>query len=165
MRFSERKRLLRKKCVFSVCPLTDARWDELVTQHLRAGVFYASSWLSVPRGAYGYDAIVFATCGPREPLSLVFCKVRSWMTGRWLVSSPISDHSDLLADSAAEQADLLAHVCEYVARDGCVQLPTYSCRKPFACTRCRWMDPSISYSATCTETASSPKSGGRKKKT
>jgi len=37
-----------------------------------------------------------------------------------LVSPPISDHCDLLADSAAERAELLAHVCEYVAREGCV---------------------------------------------
>jgi CelD/BcsL family acetyltransferase involved in cellulose biosynthesis len=40
------------------------------------------------------------------------------MTGRRMVSLPFSDHCDLLADSAAEQAELLAHVCEYVGRGG-----------------------------------------------
>ena len=63
---------------------------------------------------------MFTTCRPSEPLTngLVFCKVKSWITGRRLVSLPFSDHCDLLANSAAEQADLLAHVCECVARDG-----------------------------------------------
>jgi lipid II:glycine glycyltransferase (peptidoglycan interpeptide bridge formation enzyme) len=35
-----------------------------------------------------------------------------------LVSLPFSDHCDLLADSAREQDELLAHVCECVAQDG-----------------------------------------------
>jgi hypothetical protein len=106
--------------VFTVYPLTDARWDELVTRHPRAGVFHTSSWLSALQQTYGYKPIVFTTCGPSEPLrnGLVFCKVRSWITGRRLVSLPFSDHCDLLADSAAEQEELLAHVCKCVAQDG-----------------------------------------------
>ena len=63
---------------------------------------------------------MFTTSGPSEPLSngLVFCKVSSWITGRRLVSLPFSDHCDLLADSAGEQDELLAHLCECVTRDG-----------------------------------------------
>ena len=129
MRFSERKSRLHRSMlpsihqtlpVFTLNPLTDARWDELVTRHPRAGVFHTSSWLSALQRTYGYDPIVFTTCGPSEPLSngLVFCKVRSWITGWRLVSLPFSDHCDLLADSTAEQDELLAHVCECVARDG-----------------------------------------------
>ena len=106
--------------VFTVSPLTDARWDELVGRHPRAGVFHTSSWLSTLRRTYGYEPVAFTTCCPSEPLrnGLVFCKVESWITGRRLVSLPFSDHCDLLADSATEQEELLAHVCERVARDG-----------------------------------------------
>jgi hypothetical protein len=109
-----------KLSVCEVNPLTDARWDELVNRHPRAGVFHTSRWLSVLQRTYGYKPVVFTTCGPSEPLrnGLVFCKVNSWITGRRLVSLPFSDHCDLLADSAAEQDELLAHVCECVTRDG-----------------------------------------------
>ena len=105
--------------VFTVYPLTDARWDDLVTQHPRAGVFHTSGWLSTLQRTYGYEPVVFTTSGLGEPLKngLVFCNVRSWITGRRLVSLPFSDHCDLLAD-AAEQEELLAHVCECVVRDG-----------------------------------------------
>jgi hypothetical protein len=106
--------------VFTVNPLTDARWDELVSQHRRASVFHSSTWLSALQRTYGYEPIACTTCPPSEPLKngLVFCKVKSWITGRRLVSLPFSDHCDLLTDSAAEQDELLAHVCECVTRDG-----------------------------------------------
>jgi Acetyltransferase (GNAT) domain len=129
MRFSERKSLLRRNMlqpihhtlpVFAVNPLTDPRWDELVTRHPRAGVFHTSGWLSALRRSYGYEPVAFTTCCPSEPLSngLVFCKVKSWITGRRLVSLPFSDHCDLLAASSAEQEVLLAHIGKYVARNG-----------------------------------------------
>jgi hypothetical protein len=105
--------------VFTVNPLTDARWDELVTRHPRAGVFHTSSWLSALQRTYGYKPLAFTTCSPSESLTngLVFCEVRSWITGRRLVSLPFSDHCNLLADSAAALDELLGHVCECVARD------------------------------------------------
>lgn len=110
--------------VFTVYPLTDARWDKLVSQHRRAGVFHSSGWLSALQRTYGYEPVAFTTCPPSEPLKngLVFCKVKSWITGRRLVSLPFSDHCDLLADSAAEQEELLAYACDGVARDGCAHL-------------------------------------------
>jgi hypothetical protein len=106
--------------VFTVYPLTDARWDELISKHHRAGVFHSSSWLSALQLTYGYEPVAFTTSPPSEPLKngLICCKVKSWITGRRLVSLPFSDHCDVLADSTAEQEELLAHVCERVARDG-----------------------------------------------
>jgi len=106
--------------VFTVHPLTDGRWDELVSHHPRAGVFHNSSWLSALQRTYGYEPVAFTTCPPSEPLKngLVFCKVKSWITGRRLVALPFSDHCDVLADSAAEQEELLAYACERVTHDG-----------------------------------------------
>ena len=105
--------------VFVICPLTDPRWDELLSWHPRAGVFHTSKWLSALRETYGYEPIAFTTSPASAPLSngIVFCKVRSWITGRRLVSLPFSDHCAPLADSA-EQEELLAHVCGSVAKDG-----------------------------------------------
>jgi len=106
--------------VFTVYPLTDARWDELVRKHRCAGVFHSSGWLSALQRTYGYESVAFTTSPPSEPLKngLVFCKVRSWITGRRLVSLPFSDHCELLADSAVDQEELLAYACERVAQDG-----------------------------------------------
>jgi hypothetical protein len=106
--------------VFTFNPLTDARWDELVIRHPRAGVFHTSTWLSTLNRTYGYEPVAFTTCNPSEPLKngLVFCKVTSWITGRRLVSLPFSDHCDLLTDSAVNQEELLAYLGERVARDG-----------------------------------------------
>ena len=105
--------------VFTIYPLTDGRWDELVSQHHHAGVFHSSSWLSALQRTYGFEPVALTTCPPGESLrnALVFCKVKSWITGRRLISLPFSDHCDLLADSPAQEQELLAHVCELVARD------------------------------------------------
>jgi hypothetical protein len=106
--------------VFTIYPLTDARWNEFTSQHPRAGVFHSFNWLSALQRTYGYEPIAFTTCGPSEPLknSLVFCKITSWITGRRLVSLPFSDHCDVLVDSVAEQEELLAHACDRVAANG-----------------------------------------------
>ena len=68
------------------------------------------------RETYGYNPIVFSTSAPGRPLEngLVFCDVRSRITGRRLVSLPFSDHCDPLADSAAERANILARVREHI---------------------------------------------------
>ncbi len=44
--------------------------------------------------------------------------MKSWITGRRLVSLPFSDHCALLADTSSEQEELLKHVCDRVSRDG-----------------------------------------------
>jgi hypothetical protein len=106
--------------VFTVYPLTDARWDELVSRHPRAGVFHTSGWLSALQRTYGYEPVAFTTSHASGPLTnaLVFCKVKSWITGRRLVSLPFSDHCDLLADCTAEAEELLADISEKVIMDG-----------------------------------------------
>ena len=106
--------------VFEIRPLSSPRWEELLRWHPRAGVFHTSKWLSALQKSYGYEPIAFTTSPPGQPLKngLVFCRVNSWITGRRLVSLPFSDHCAVLADSAAEQEELLAHVCERAASEG-----------------------------------------------
>jgi hypothetical protein len=106
--------------IFKIYPLADARWEELVSRHPRADVFHTSNWLAALERTYGYEPIAFTTSRPGDSLEngLVFCKVKSWITGRRLVSLPFSDHCEPLTDSAAEQEELLAQVRETVARDG-----------------------------------------------
>jgi len=59
---------------------------------------------------------VYTTCEPSAELTsgIVFCKVKSWLTGHRLVSLPFSDHCDPLVESSVEFDDLLLSVRESV---------------------------------------------------
>ncbi|MCA1563304.1 MAG: GNAT family N-acetyltransferase [Acidobacteria bacterium] len=98
--------------VYQLNPLQDPRWAELVQRHPRASVFHSSGWLDALQRTYGYTPVVFTTSAPGAELSngVVFCEVRSWLTGRRLVSLPFSDHCDPLV----EDTDQLATLCRYL---------------------------------------------------
>jgi hypothetical protein len=95
--------------VYETDPLSDPRWKVFVRDHPRASVFHATNWLSALHTAYGYEPIVITTCSPDTALTngLVFCRIKSWLTGRRLVSLPFSDHCEPLASNSAEIDDLL----------------------------------------------------------
>lgn len=108
--------------VNTIDPLSDPRWREFVEWHPQASIFHHPSWLKSLRQTYRFTPIVFTTSPPGEALinGLVFCPVRSWITGKRLVSLPFSDHCDLLADSdessgylSAQIAKLLGHNFNY----------------------------------------------------
>ena len=104
--------------VYIVDPLADPRWDELVLQHPRASVFHTRGWLSALHETYGYKPVVFTSSAPGESLQngLLFCDVKSYITGRRLVSLPFSDHCDPLVNSPVEHADILAYVRGHTGR-------------------------------------------------
>lgn len=97
------------KTAYCVDPLRDPRWENFLQRHPRASLFHSSSWLEALHKTYGYQAIAYTTSQPYNDLenALVFCRVKSWLTGRRLVSLPFSDHCDPLVDSP-EDADVLA---------------------------------------------------------
>jgi hypothetical protein len=90
--------------IFVLDPLRDKRWRELVKKHPASSVFHSAEWLSALHLAYGYEPFVYATCKTSEELQsgMVFCKVKSWLTGHRLVSLPFSDHCDPLVESQAD---------------------------------------------------------------
>jgi hypothetical protein len=100
-------------------PLDDPRWGALL-HHQRASIFHTREWLSALQESYGYNPIGFTTSPADEPLqnALVFCAVRSWITGRRLVSLPFSDHCDPLVSSPGEYKAIMTHVRDYVAKEG-----------------------------------------------
>jgi CelD/BcsL family acetyltransferase involved in cellulose biosynthesis len=102
--------------VFVFDPLRDARWPELVKRHPASSVFHSTQWLSALRLAYGYESVVYTASPPSTELSsgVVFCKVKSWLTGRRLVSLPFSDHCDPLVENRAEFDELLLPAWESV---------------------------------------------------
>ena len=90
--------------IYSINPINDPRWTELLARDERATIFHSSGWLSALRETYGYKAAVLTTSAPSQPLAngVVFCAVRSRLTGRRLVSLPFSDHCEPLVRSSHE---------------------------------------------------------------
>lgn len=80
----------------------------LVDKHPKASIFHTAGWLEALRRTYGYAPVAFTTSSPTGELKngLVFCHVKSWLTGNRLVSLPFSDHCEPLCDSA-EDVDFL----------------------------------------------------------
>ncbi len=80
-------------------PLTDPRWPEFLACHPEATIFHTREWLQALQVTYGYEPVVFTTSGKGELSNgVVFCHIRSWLTGSRLVSLPFSDHCQPLAD-------------------------------------------------------------------
>ncbi len=102
--------------LYKLDPLSDSRWDDLVATHPRASAFHRSGWLNTLSKTYGYRTMALTSSPPGEPLSdgLVFCEVRSWITGSRLVSLPFTDHTEplLKEDRALFQiADWIQEEC------------------------------------------------------
>lgn len=94
--------------VYKLNPLQDWRWQSFVDRHPRASVFHTTQWLEALRRTYGYEPVVYTTTPPATELSngVVFCRIRSWLSGTRLVSLPFSDHCEPLATSD-ELAELM----------------------------------------------------------
>jgi hypothetical protein len=95
--------------LYSLDPLSDPRWAALVERNPRASVFHSTKWLRALRDVYGYEPVVMTTCpeGSRLTNGIVFCRVKSWATGKRLVSLPFSDHCEPLFERREELSSIL----------------------------------------------------------
>lgn len=100
---------LSKLNVYQLDPLMDPRWSRFVGQHPRGSLFHSLPWLKALQRTYGYQPIAFTTSEPSDELTngIVFCWVRSRLTGKRLVSLPFSDHCEPLCDSTEEFGSLI----------------------------------------------------------
>jgi hypothetical protein len=90
--------------IYKIDPLQDPRWPRFVETHPFASVFHTRAWLEAIRRTYGYKPIAYTLSPPTSELKncLVFCRVRSWLTGSRRVSLPFSDHCEPLCESPDE---------------------------------------------------------------
>lgn len=97
---------------YQIDPTKDARWAEFVGRHPKASVFHTVGWLKALCRTYGYEPVAFTTSSPTGELKngLVFCRVKSWLTGCRLVSLPFSDHCEPLCDSVQDLNFLIRYV-------------------------------------------------------
>lgn len=104
---------------YHIDPIEDVRWIRLLEEHPNASVFHTPGWLRALKRTYGYEPIAFTTSQPGMSLSngVVFCQVKSWVTGSRLVSLPFSDHCQPLVDSSVSFESLLSAI-HAEAQDG-----------------------------------------------
>ena len=128
--------------VYTTNPLQDERWKAFVGAHPRSSIFHTRGWLEALHRTYAYEPVAFTTCSPTTELTnaIVFCEVRSWATGRRLVSLPFSDHCDPLVAHDEQQTELLSEILSYRARpnqQGYVEIRprSQSSLAPFAAER------------------------------
>jgi CelD/BcsL family acetyltransferase involved in cellulose biosynthesis len=99
-------------------PLADSRWGAFIERHPSSSVFHTSAWLAALRRTYGFEPAAITTSPPGDDLAnaIPFCRVRSILTGKRLVSLPFSDHCRPLA-SPEELPSLLEAVQEAFRRE------------------------------------------------
>jgi len=105
--------------VYSLDPLQDPRWSDFVERHRSASLVHTTGWLKALRQTYGYRPVVFTTSQPSTSLEngVVLCRVKSWLTGRRLVSLPFADHCDVLIGDAAHECELLEGLQDVASRE------------------------------------------------
>jgi hypothetical protein len=76
--------------------------------------------LEALRRTYGYEPVVYTTTPPGRDIAngMVFCRVRSWLTGSRLVSVPFSDHCQPLVDNSEAFAELMSSLAGRLEREG-----------------------------------------------
>ena len=106
--------------IYSLNPLTDPRWPELLERHKDASVFHTREWITALARTYCYTPIVYTTCPPDSPLTngVVFTEVNSRLTGSRLVSLSFSDHCQPLVNSMNDLEEILDSLIESKSRQG-----------------------------------------------
>jgi CelD/BcsL family acetyltransferase involved in cellulose biosynthesis len=106
--------------VFEIDPLQDSRWKTFTDLRRDASIFHRVEWLQALKTCYGYEPRALSSSPTRLPLTnaLVFCQVRSPLTGKRFVSLPFSDHCEPLVNDPEEIDSLVAHLANRVSRSG-----------------------------------------------
>ena len=96
--------------VFQLDPLQDPRWKSFVSTHPDTSIFHHVDWLKALKSCYGYEPTALTLSPPESLLEngLVFCAVRSPLTGNRLVSIPFSDHCEPLVNDSNELETFVA---------------------------------------------------------
>ena len=106
--------------IYRFNPLQDPRWSEFSEAHSKACVFHTMGWLKTLHATYGYEPVVFTTSAPGATLTngILFCEVKSWITGKRLVSLPFTDHCEPLCEDPGDMHSILECVAQESKRNG-----------------------------------------------
>jgi CelD/BcsL family acetyltransferase involved in cellulose biosynthesis len=106
--------------LYEIDPLRDNRWPDLIERCRASSVFHTPQWLDALRRTYDYEPVAFTDAIEGAPLgnALLFCRVKSWMTGRRLVSLPFSDHCDPLVEHPLALRSMVEALRTQLAEEG-----------------------------------------------
>ena len=113
------KPVRRSRAVYRISPLEDLRWPSFLQWHPGASVFQTTQWLEALRRTYGYEPIAYTRSRPSEDLQsgIVFCGVKSRLTGKRLVSLPFSDHCDPLTSDPEDLDEFASTLKEKLQKE------------------------------------------------
>src|SRR5262245_55070604 len=99
-------------------PVSDPRWRAFVEKHPAASIFHTPGWLEALRRTYDYRPVAYVDTASGTTLAggIPFCRIRSALTGRRLVSLPFSDHCQPLTSNKYQLAELVSAVTQDVQR-------------------------------------------------
>ena len=105
---------------YTLNPLEDPRYPNFIARHASSSIFHTPGWLKALQLTYGFEPAAITTSPPSQDLTnaIVFCRVKSRLTGRRLVSLPFSDHCDPFVDNAANLEALLQSLRELQRKEG-----------------------------------------------
>jgi len=100
--------------VFEIDPLHDPRWKALVERRSDSSVFHRVEWLNALKSSYDYIPVALSTSPPGSPLEdgLLFCEVRSVLTGNRFVSVPFADHCEPLMSHPGQINSFVASLAQ-----------------------------------------------------
>ncbi len=98
--------------VYRLNPVTDPRWAAFVADDVQSSIFHSAGWIDALHRTYGYEPLAYTTTPPGCKLTdgMAFCRIRTWLTGRRLVSLPFSDHCNPLVNSPEALSALFAAI-------------------------------------------------------
>ncbi len=102
--------------IIQIDPLTHDHWPEFVRNHPCASAFHSRGWLEALKGTYGYRPAAVAAFGSDGELlsAIPFCYIKSWLTGKRIISLPFSDHCQPLVSEQNEFEQLASALIEAV---------------------------------------------------
>jgi len=102
-------------------PIEDPRWEPFLQSHPSGSIFHSGAWLRALKNCYGYEPVAFTTSPPENELAngIVFCRIRSWLTGSRFVSLPFSDYCEPLCHAGSDLENLIRHLQSQLASQKC----------------------------------------------
>jgi hypothetical protein len=85
------------------------QWDDFVTRHPLGSIYHHSAWQDVIKKTYGYQPLYHLLLDDHSNIQAAVSSVlvKSWLTGKRIVSFPFSDTCDPLVRSGDELEPLL----------------------------------------------------------
>lgn len=101
-------------------PTLDPRWDRFIQTHPQASIYHHSLWEKVIQKSFGYDPMYFILEDEKNEIigGMPAFFVKSWMTGKRLVSLSFSDYCDFLVQSDEDKCALVKAMVETAKKNG-----------------------------------------------